>query len=240
MVMTSSKSRSKTQSANLVSIKTSTNNIAPSQQEKLLGCWVQEDLKWLYHIMESEDNLYTVLNKRLNALKLISKSCDFKTRKMFGYGIFHSKLIYMICVWGHCSKEILQSLQTIQNRAARIISRNKWDVSNKENFKHIGWLSVCQLVQYHCVLLLHQVKLNKSPEYIYSMFDWNYSHQTRQTTNSVIKPIGTPRLGLSQKSFRWQAPKFYNNLPKELTQITEMKSFKIKLKQWIAENVPFK
>ena len=240
MVMTSSQARSKTQSANLVAIKTSTKNIQPSQQEKLPGCWVQENLKWTYHIMESEANLYQVLNKRLSALKLISKSCDFKSRKMFGYGIFHSKLIYMISVWGHCSKDILQSLQTIQNRAARVISRNNWEVSNRENFKHIGWLSVLQLVHYHCILLLHQVKVEKSPEYIYSMFDWDYSYQTRQATNSIIKPIGTPRSELCQKSFRWQAPKYYNELPKELTQIQDKRCFKTKLKQGIFENVPFK
>ena len=54
MVMTSSQARSKTQSANLVAIKTSTKNIQPSQKEKLLGCWVQENLKWTYNIMESE------------------------------------------------------------------------------------------------------------------------------------------------------------------------------------------
>ena len=143
-------------------IKTPTGDIKPSNQQKLLGCWVDSNLKWTYHLRDSEDNLFKVLNKRLNALKLISKACDFKTRKIFGNGIFHSKLTYMINIWGNCSKEMLQSLQIIQNRAGRVIARNNWEVNNKENFQHIGWLSILQLVQYHAILQLHQVKLQKN------------------------------------------------------------------------------
>ena len=159
---------------------------------------------------------------------------------MFGNGIFHSKLIYMINIWGNCSKEILNSLQIIQNRAARIIARNSWDISNRENFQNIGWLSVLQLVQYHSILQLHQVKLQKNPHHLSAMFDWNYRYQTRQSSLDLIKPIGTPRMELCQKSFRWQAHQYYNNIPREITEITDMSYFKKRAKDWIQKNVPFR
>ena len=238
LVITSSEARARSQSANLVVIKTTTEDIKPTHQQKILGCWVEDNLKWIYNIRESEDNLYKTLNKRLSALKLIAKSSSFKQRKMFGCGIFHSKLIYMISVWGHCSKELLESLQVIQNRAGRTITRN-WDISNKENFKQIGWLSVKQLIQYHCIVLLHGVKLSESPKYLHSIYDWNYSYQTRQATMGVIKPFGTPQLEITKRSFRWQAFQFYNNLPSDITQVQDIASFKKMTKQWISENVPF-
>ena len=146
----------------------------------------------------------------------------------------------MINIWGNCSKEMLNSFKIIQNSAARIIARNNWEVSNRENFQHIGWLSILQLVQYHCILQLHHVKLQKNPQYLSAMFDWNYSYQTRQSSLDLIKPIGTPRRELCQKSFRWQAPLYYNKVPREITEITDKMHFKRAVKDWIQKNVPFR
>ena len=46
LVITTQNARVKTQSAALVHIDTPTEVIRPSKAEKLLGCWVQDDLKW--------------------------------------------------------------------------------------------------------------------------------------------------------------------------------------------------
>ena len=47
----------------------------------------------------SEDSLLKSLNKRVGAVKKISKSASFKTRKMIANGLFISKLIYLMPVW---------------------------------------------------------------------------------------------------------------------------------------------
>ena len=69
------------------------------------------------------------------------------------------------------------------------------------------------------------------------MYNWVYSHNTRQRTNNVIKPKGIPKLDISQKSFRWRAGGLYNKLPSSITQIVKLAEFKEKLKIWIMENV---
>ena len=72
------------------------------------------------------------------------------------------------------------------------------------------------------------------------MINWEYSYSTRQAKKGMIKPIGIPKLKISQGSFRWQAANFYNQLPTELVQIPEITRFKRDVKKWIRENVAFK
>ena len=57
VIVHSKQSRIKSQSANLVQIKTPTKIMQPSHTEKLLGCWIQGDLRWNTYVRDSEENL---------------------------------------------------------------------------------------------------------------------------------------------------------------------------------------
>ena len=173
LVMTSSNRRSISQAANLEQINLSSgDSITQVKSHKLLGCQIQSDLKWTQHIRDNnEDNMIKGLNQRINALKKIRHICNFKTRKMIANGIFLSKLSYMITVWSSCSKDLMSSLQVLQNRAAKLITKNDWSVSTETSLREPGWLSVYKLSQYHTILQIHKVKQSRTPEYMYSMYN---------------------------------------------------------------------
>ena len=44
--------------------------------------------------------------------------------------------------------------------------------------------------------------------------------------------------GLAKKSFKYRATKQWNQLPLELKQAVNVKTFKWKLRKWVADNVP--
>ena len=102
-------------------------NIKPTQTQKLLGCWIQEDLKFDNHLRESEDNMMKALNQRVNAIKTLSRVANFQSRKLLANGVFLSKLSYLITIWSNCTKYLLNSIQMIQNRAARIVTNKDWN-----------------------------------------------------------------------------------------------------------------
>ena len=117
MVMSTSQARAvrkdTIKDSRLVVIRTPTKVIQPSESEKLLGCWVHEDMKFAEHIANSKESLLCSINQRIGALKLIAKVANFKTRKMIANGIFLSKIIYLIQVWGGCSDFLINFLQRI-------------------------------------------------------------------------------------------------------------------------------
>ena len=106
-----------------VKIGTSTEEIRPKKTEKLLGISIQNNLKWTDYIQNNEKSLLKQLNTRLNALKIIGNVADFKTRLMVANGIFCSKLIFQIGLWGGTEEYLLNSLQSVQNKAARFVAR---------------------------------------------------------------------------------------------------------------------
>ena len=85
---------------------------------------------------------------------------------------------------------------------------------------------------------LQKVKMNTKPKYLYEMYDWSYSYKTRQALKGFIKPKGTPRLGVSKRSFEYRALDIYNSLPTNILETTEDTSFKRQVKMWIREMTP--
>ena len=157
MVLTSSQKRRKAEAGLEVSIDTPSATITPTPSEKLLGGWVHQDLKWAEHILEGEESLVKSLNTRLSALKLVGRVAAFKTRKMIADGIFMSKLVYLIPLWGGCQQYLMKSLQTLQNKAARVVTKLDWQTPTSTLLSQCGWLSVHQLALHHTVVLVHTV-----------------------------------------------------------------------------------
>ena len=105
---------------------------------------------------------------------------------MVANGIFMSKLSYLIELWGGCGIVLRKSLQVIQNRVARVVTKQDWSTSPRDVLHQVGWLSVNQLVLYHSVLLIYKVKQSQTPKYLHNMFSWSYTYNTRQAEGGLI------------------------------------------------------
>ena len=173
------------------------------------------------------------LNTRIGALKILGRVANFRTRKMVANGIFMSKLIYLITLWGGSAKYMIVALQKAQNRAARVVTKLDWHTPTLELLKQSGWLSVHQLAVYHSVVLVYKVIQNNSPKFLYSMFSAEYNYETRQARDGILRHTRDLDLGLTASSFRWRAARSFDNLPLEIRKIETVQMFKKAAKAWI-------
>ena len=203
----------------------------------MLGAVVNQDLKWADHILHDEESLVKVLSIRLGTLKKVCRVTNFKNRKMIAEGLIMSKLSYLIPLWSGCETYLLMALQRIQNKAMRVVTRS--DLSTAGHLAQCGWLSVKQLAFYQTCVLVFNVLENKSPQYLYKMFNREYMKNTRQAARMEIRQDGeTPDLGLMWNSFRWRALREFNQIPAELRNVGNLRSFKTGLRKWIVLNIP--
>ena len=103
--------------------------------------------------MDSKTSMVRQLNMRNNALKRICANAPFSARLMLANGIFQSKLVYLINVWGGAPVYLLKALQVQQMVAARTVCGFhciRW--GRTQILKTVGWLSVRQLIEFHAVL----------------------------------------------------------------------------------------
>ena len=225
-----------------VRINTTTEVTTPSWSEKLLGVWIHEDMKWQEHILDSENSLIRALVIRINALKRIKHVASFKFRLIIANGIFISKLLYCLPLFGGVEENMLNSLQVVQNEAARTVTKLSRYTSTAELLKQTGWLSVRQMAFFYSVLMVHKIKNSDKPAYLASKLRNNYQYDTRNSRVNIIQqgPEFRAKRALTMNSWRWYASKNFNILPVDIRSCSQTNSFKLKLRCWVKENIPLK
>ena len=154
MVMTTSQKRKKSNPNGQVQLITPTETIDPSSSERLPGALINQDMKWGEHVQDNSESLIRLLSTRFGALQIIGRVASFENQNLISNGILLTKLSYLSLLWGGCNLELLKSLQILQNKAARIVTKLDWSTPTGVQFSQCGWLSVHQLVVYHSVVMV--------------------------------------------------------------------------------------
>ena len=68
-------------------------------------------------------------------------------------------MIYLIPVWTGCEDYMVNSLQVVQNKVARSVTKKDKFTSTKDLMGACSWMSVRQLICYHSVVQLHSTRL---------------------------------------------------------------------------------
>ena len=205
-------------------------------------------MHWKEHIVDSDDSLLKSLNKRAAAIKKISRTASFKTRKMIANGIYMSKLIYLMPVWMGCEDYLVNTLQVSMNKVARLVTKLDIFTPTSVLMQQCGWLPVRHLMAYHSLVLLHGVLKQKAPVYLFQKVTSDCTkYNTRQeadyqaalATAGVREQAGVKKfeLEITGKSWCWTSTMWYNRLPPDLRAETKPSKFKTRLRDWVTKNI---
>ena len=210
---------------------------------------------WKEHLFGNDDNLGLLknLSKRIRILKCLRNYMPNNKFNQIVAGIFTSKLINCITVWGgvwglpvqnvknrrttSITKQEMRKLQVIQNKAMRLMTGLDYNASTKSLLKSSNQLSVHQLVAYHTLCQVHKIKMSKLPAY-------HYERLFRKTEEKY--PIRHKdkkvnyNLSLGRSHFFYQASTIYGLLPNRLKNIPKNALFKTECKKWVSLNIPIR
>ena len=136
---------------------------------------------------------------------------------------------YIHCCDCGCDKHSVASLQILQNKAARIITRSPLRTSRKEMFGCLQWLTVRQVMFYHSALTTFRVKQSHEPEYLSGILS-RENHRGK-----IIIPHSMLSLAMQSYCFRGSAE--WNTLPQSIRRLEKLSKFKEELKKWIFLNI---
>ena len=199
---------------------------SPEKFETLLGLQIEPNLKWHRQVQ----GLTTKLKKRLTGLAHLRNILSYDLRKQITDGMFTSVLAYCLPVFGGCDKYEVETLQILQNKAARLVTHAPQRASRKEMFDQLSWLTVSQLTFYHSSLSTFRIRSSKEPEYLSRIM-------TRDNRAERII-IPNTDLTLAMNSYCYRGAAQWNSLPQEIRTTMKIGQFKTKLKKWIKSNVP--
>lgn len=181
---------------------------------KYLGIIFDYRMRWENHI------LY-IVNKTKYLIFLFYKFSKImlpETLLMVYYAFFHSIINYGIIAWGGCLPSHKTMLQRLQSKLLKIIFKDNFDILKKP-------LNLDQLFALESLLFHYNVLKSK------------YYHSNSITRNkNILLPQICKTVG-SRNSYI-KAIQIYNNLPKELKELSLSKYGKSKFKKWIiTENI---
>ena len=91
------------------------------------------------------------------------------------------------------------------------------------------------------VTMAHNIMTTGLPRNLHATIAMEHPYRTRQAAAGGIRFTGGHQVGvnyssLSEKTFKFQARKFYNQLPGEIRQLGK-KKFKKEVRKWILKNI---
>ena len=124
----------------------------------------------------------------------------------------------------------INSLQVLQNQAARIVLNKPKRVHRVELYSTLPWLTVNQLIVFHRILSVYNIRRSREPEYLASYL------LNDNIRGNIVIPITAS--SLLRRSFVIHGAELWNSLPHGLRRIINVKPFKLELKKWVSINVP--
>ena len=129
-------------------------------------------------------------------------------------------------VWGSCGVTALGKLQTLQNRAARIVTDSSFKTSASPIIEKLGWLTVNDLIETETLKMVYKSKNQLAPEYLNSMFiklSEFRNRQLRDSNTDLYVPLLKSACG--QKSFSYRGAKLWNSQQTEVKKAKSLTQF---------------
>ena len=122
-----------------------------------------------------------------------------------------SRIDYCNALYLNLPKYQLYRLQKLINRAARLVHKLPRRAHVTPSLKKLHWLPIGPRIDFKLILLTHKTLLSQKPEYLLDLLPISRNHLLRQ-------PSSLGGHMISNRSFRYSAPRLYNLIPSEIKQ----------------------
>ena len=136
---------------------------------------------------------------------------------------------YASVVWDGCSEQDSQTLQKIQNEAARLVTGLTRSVPLENLFKECGWTTLSKRRQQHKLSFMYKVNNGIVPSYIQDLIPplvSEISNYPLRNNRNISMPFN--RTSISQKSCISSSIRLWNSLEDDLKNLSTLQTFKKK------------
>ena len=201
--------------------------ISPAEMVKNLGVIFDKNLNLEEHVKNvCKSVFYHVKN-----LWRIRKFLNQEQANIAAHAFITSKLDYGISLMGGAPKYLIKKLQSVQNAAARVVTKTgKYDHIS-EKLRDLKWLPISYRIMYRLNVLTWKALNNQSPEYLSELIvERELTRNLRTGSSRLLHVPKTELKSMGDKAFSVTAPKLWNVLPKNVRMKDSLHPFKCGLK----------
>ena len=205
-------------------IKLHSNSLRQVHAHKVLGVYIDQELKWQTHI----EHVSKIVSRNLFLLNKLKHYVNADARKLFFLAHCLSHINYGSTIWCNASDVHIKKLNSLHRRGIKLVSSTQ--IPTNELFQELNLLTLQQQFTYNVALFMFKVLLGCAPPYLSGLI-------TRSSTNhtSVKLLLPLPRIDMYKTSFSFYGAKVWNSLPPQITNSKTVQSFKHKLRSHLLE-----
>ena len=182
------------------------------------------------------DLLCKSLLYQLSKIRSIRNYLSVDATKYLVTTLILSKIDYCNSLLAGVNNSILYKLQLIQNSAARLIVRMRKFDHITPLLMDLHWLPVKHRIDYKIALLCFKCLNNAAPSYLKDLLDILYVPRRTLRSSSDTTLLCIPSTNYKHygnRSFNYQGPKIWNELPCSIRNLTSLNIFKKRLKTYL-------
>ena len=208
--------------------------LVPREFAKNLGVVLDSSLSFRPHI----DSVVKTCNFHIRNLYMIKSFVNKKNLITLVHSLIISKVDYCNSLFIGLPNVTLRRVQSVLNRAARLICSLPPRTPTTSSLIELHWLPIKARVEFKvCLIVFKALKFNQ-PSYIKELLTFS-SHESTLSLRSADDPyhLYEPRAigerSFANRSFSYTAPRLYNKLPVAIKQADSLNSFKSHLKTFL-------
>lgn len=128
-------------------------------------------------------------------------------------------------------------MQKLQNRAMRIILKCNNRTSIKSMLEALGWMNVKQRIFFRMLVVVFKIKHKMMPKYLTDEITYVGDLQTHLLRNAEDFSVPAVNKQQTRNSVMNKGLMWFNKLPNDLKNETNLKTYKRLLKEYIKEKV---
>ena len=210
-------------------IKIGNNHVKRVQTTKYLGIHLDENLKWNEHV----DKLCSKVNRSISGLKQARDYVPLDVLNTIYKSLIQPVFDYCDVVWDNLDQGLATRIQKLQNRAARIITFQGYDVRSAQIRKQLNWEELVSRRQRLLSLLMYDTVNGNIPSYLSDLFsnvceNNPYKSMLRNAEYNVVLDH-VPKTEYYKGSFSYRGGMLWNSLPNDIKASESKAIFKRKL-----------
>ena len=171
----------------------------------------------------------------------IRKYLSTQTAEILIHAFATSKLDHCISLLYNVSKSVIKKHQSVQNIAARLITRSRKCYHITLILFDLHWLPVSERIKFKILLLTFKARHQQSPTYIQDLITrYLPSRSLRSPSTLSLNPVSFNLKTYGSRAFSVSAPELWNKLPNDIRSWENLSLFKHKLKTYLLKNFYFR
>ena len=164
---------------------------------KTLGVVVDDQLLWKNHV----DATIAKVSKGIGMLRRMKPYVPKFTLMHVYNALIMPHFDYCSLVWDTCSNYLIENLQKLQNRAARVISGKSYEIRSCEILSELGWRPLAERMKFKKTTFMYNVKNNNLNEPMTDIFEVSNSEFHNLRRNAVNFHIPKPKTNFLKKKY---------------------------------------